>query len=130
LSAEISPHDWPDAWRMEWEQALPFRGPEIEAGERNSVAAIARHAAAERWSELLIEARAGEDVEDDEHDLEAEAERLLSQIGTDLPPGLEARRVGERVVLADDEGFERTVQSLEHAWRVVAEFEEHRSLLT
>jgi hypothetical protein len=130
LSAEVSPHDWPDEWPGASEPNLPFLEDEVSADERRGLEAIARHAAAERWSELLIDGRAGEDPEEEEHDREAKSERLLAQIETQLPVGLQARRVGERVVLIDREGFERTVRSLDHAWQVVAEYEEHRSLRT
>lgn len=130
LLGEIPAHDWPDVWEDAWNPKLPFRESEVVAGDVKGLVAIASHAAAERWRELLREHRGEEDVEDEELDTEAEAERLLQAIRRDLPEGLHADREGERVMLLDRDGFERTVKTLEQAWRIVAEYEERRSLST
>lgn len=119
---------WPDVWNPAWAPRLELGPGSVDDRARAAALAVANHAAAERWREIVRERRESEDVEDEEHDAEASALRLLSSLRDDLPPGLWADHDGARVFLVDGEGAERTVRSLDHAFRVIAEYEEHRSL--
>lgn len=128
LDGEVPAIDWADVWRPSWAEALPFSPREIDDHERQALLALANHAAAERWAELVAQHRAQEDYEDEELDEEAEAEKLLETVENDLPQGLVAGRDGARVYLRDGGGMERTITSLSHAWRVIADWEEQGSL--
>lgn len=128
LDGEMPAIDWPDMWSPSWAEALPFSPLEIDDHERSGLLAIANHAAAERWAEIVARHRADEDYEDEELDEEAEAAKLLAAIQNDLPQGLIADRDGARVYLRDEAGMERTVTSLPHAWRAIAEWEEQGAL--
>jgi hypothetical protein len=121
---------WPDVWDPAWAERLELGPGAVDDRARAAALVVANHAAAERWRELIRDRRDAEDLEDEEHDAEASARRLLGLLRDDLPPGLRADHDGARVFLVDDDGGERTVQSLEHAFRVIAEYEEHRSLRT
>jgi hypothetical protein len=130
LSGEIAAHDWPEPWQSSWDEALPLRTEEVPERERAGLLAIATRAAADRWRELVVERRYEEDVEDEEVDEEIGAADLVRALRGDLPEGLTVAQAGERAVFRDREGFERTISSLAQAWRVVAEYEERRSLRT
>lgn len=130
LEEEIPGPAWPDTWNPDWAGPLDLGPGPVDEHVRAGVLAVANHAAAERWRELVRAQRDLEDVEDDEHESEAQALHLLEVLERDLPPGLQVGHDGGRVYLVDADGTERTVESLEHAWRVVAEYEEHRSLRT
>jgi hypothetical protein len=122
---ELPAVDWPDIWEPRPGTELPF-AKELSAAERESLLRVAHHEAAERWAELVTAEREIEDAADEEHDQEAEAIQLFEGLRDDLPAGLEARRDGPRVYLEDlATGRETTVTSLEHAWKVVAEWLEH-----
>lgn len=119
---------WPDQWRPEDDEPLPFGPEEVGTREREILRRIAEHAAAERWRELLTRHRFDEDAEDEDQDLLVFANRLLEMIQPGLPEGLIARQAGERVVLEETAtGREHTVTSLPNAWRVVAEWLERTS---
>ena len=90
--------------------------------------AVARHEAAARWAELLGEHRADESAEEEELELETDAVRLFNALRQALPEGLSVVRRGEGVFLVDDGGMERTIVSLEQAFRVIEEWKESRSL--
>lgn len=118
--------DWPDTWSPAWGESLPF--PSVEPQSLPALPAVATHAAAERWAELLIQHRADESAEEEELGLEIEAVRLYEAVRGALPDGLTAVRDGERVYPVDDSGKERTITSLEQASRVLGEWKEDRSL--
>ncbi len=130
LSGSLAAHDWPDVWEERWAEDLPAQKAELTALERAGLLAIATHAAAERWREILIERRDQEDVEDEEVDEELGAAELARTVARDLPEGLTVVQEAERVYLSDRNGFERTISSLAQAWKVVMEYEELRSLRT
>lgn len=128
LEGAIPAVDWPDAWSPAWDESLPFRFGEIDAQRLPALRAVATHAAAERWAELVSEHRADESADEEELDLEIEAVRLFEAVRKELPQGLTVVRSGERVCLVDDAGKERTITSLEQASRVLGEWKENRSL--
>jgi hypothetical protein len=135
LEGGMSPEQWPEVWDPRWvadgEVARWARqaGAElIREADFEAFKAAAHNAAGERWSELLSFAREREDVPDDELDQEVEAVKLVALLDQDLPPGLLVDHDGPRVFLLDPAGTERTVVSLPHAWRVIAEWQESRSL--
>lgn len=128
LDGEVPAVDWAEVWLPAWAEALPFAATEVDDHDHRGLLAIANHAAAERWAELVAQHRAAEDYEDEELDEETQAEKLLEAVQNDLPHGLTADRDGARVYLRDGGGMERTITSLAHAWRVIAEWEEQRSL--
>jgi hypothetical protein len=128
LDGEIPAIDWEDVWLAEWAEPLPFDAREVDDRDRPGLLAIANHAAAERWGELVTRHRTEEDYEDEEQDEEAEAEKLLEAVQNDLPRGIVADRDGARVYLRDEAGMERTITSLQHAWLAIAEWEEQGSL--
>jgi hypothetical protein len=128
LEGTIPAVDWPDTWSPAWGESLPFRSGEVEPQSLRALQAVATHAAAERWAELLIQHRADESAEEEDLDLEIEAVRLYEAVRGALPDGLTAVRDGERVYLVDDSGKERTITSLEQTTRVLGEWKENRSL--
>lgn len=83
-----------------------------------------------RAKALLVEHRYDEDVEDEETEEEIDAASLVRVVGRDLPEGITIAQEGERAVLRDREGFERTVTSLARAWQIISEYGERRSLRT
>lgn len=122
---EMPAMEWPDVWDPVWAGPLPPPEANASKEEREALLAVANHYASEHWAELLTERRNIEDVEDEEHDDEARALHLLEAIERDLPQWLSAGRDGPRVYVQDTRtGMEMTVRSLEHAWRVVADWEE------
>lgn len=124
LLGSIPPVDWPDVWGAADNGPLPMT--DVDPRDLHTLSLMAEHAAAERWRELLKIHRADEDAEDEEQESEAFAVHLLEQLSSDLPRGLVARRDGERVYIEElATGRETTVDSLAHAWRVVAEWSEH-----
>lgn len=128
LQGEVPAVDWPDFWDPEWARTLPFRSGEVGEHDVETLRAIANHAAAERWAELVSERREMEDAADEEIDAEANAVRLFETVQDSLPQGLHLRREGERVCLLDAAGIERTITSLAQAWHVIDEWKERRSL--
>lgn len=128
LEGAIPAVDWPDTWSPAWGESLPFRSGEVDPQSVPVLLAIASHAAAERWAELVSEHRAEESADEEEVDLEIEAVRLFEAVRDALPEGLTVVRNGERVCLVDEAGKERTITSLEQASRVLGEWKEDRSL--
>lgn len=128
LRGVVLAQDWPDMWNDADSGPLPFKIEEAEAKDWSGLRAIANHVAHERWRELVSEQRALESADETEADLEPPAIRLEETLSADLPPGLEVSRDGPRVYLRDTStGMERTVTSLEHAWRVVSDWQEKRT---
>lgn len=114
--------EWPDFWDDRDDGPLPR---ELDAAERERMRRIANRAARERWLELVADQRAAESTEEDED--EAAAAALESELRASLPEGVTAGRDGSRVYLSETErGMERTVASIEDAWRVVEEWSEGR----
>jgi hypothetical protein len=128
LADVIPASDWPETWDARFAGELPFSRDELSDRERYCLAAIAHHAAAERWRELVIQFRDQDDFEEYELEQEAQALHLLETVRDTLPDGLTIDHDGPRVFLVDSEGGERTVSSLREAWLAMDEFEQRRSL--
>jgi hypothetical protein len=125
LEGSIPAVEWPDVWRVEWDGELSEPRRELAAEESRVLRDEAHHAARDRWLEIVIDRRRLEDVEDEDHDEEARAFRLVRALRDDLPEGLRVDHDGPRVFVADiTTGNEMTIESLSHAWKVVEGWKE------
>ena len=116
--------DWPDFWQDTQDVRWPV---ELRGARRRTFAAAVERAAQDHWRELLAEQRAVEDIEEDPHEPESAAVQLEAVLRESVPPGTTCGRDGSRVYVLDTEtGMERTVTSLEGAWRVIEEWGERR----
>lgn len=128
LRGSVPALDWPDLWDDAENPALPFAPHEIEERERRDLGQVASHSAHERWRELLTEQRDLEALEQEDHELEAGALRLEKALRDDAPPGITVGRDGSRVYLVNTAtGAERTVDSLETAFRAIEDWAETRA---
>jgi hypothetical protein len=128
LADTIPAINWPAEWDTRWSGKLPFRPGEIGSDDIDRLIGVAARAAAERWSEILNARRSDESPIEQQFDEETRAIRLLEAIESDLPEGLTLERDGPRVYVRDEAGVERTIDSLEQAWRAVSEWRERHSL--
>lgn len=128
LDGAMPAADWPDVWSKKWAGRLPFDENETDPRELAALEVVANHAAAEHWAKLVREHRTVESAEEEELDQEAAAARLFDSVRGALPDGLVVQRAGERVYLVDERGMERTITSVAHAARVVADWKDQRSL--
>ncbi|HZO16523.1 MAG TPA: hypothetical protein VFB62_24780 [Polyangiaceae bacterium] len=123
LDGNIPALDWPDVWRREWDGRLDLRG--IDERHQHVLVEEAHHAAVDHWAEIVKEQREREDIEDEEHDEEADAVRLFRAVQRDLPQGLIVGQDGPRVFLQDKlTGEEMTITSLRQAWKVIEQWRE------
>lgn len=127
LEGAIRAVDWPSVWQAAWGGELPFDAP-LDLPVTETLLAIANHAAAVRWQELLEARQIAEAADEEELDLEVEAARLFEGVRDILPEGLTAVRRGERVYLVDASGMERTITSPEQTISVIKDWKETRSL--
>ncbi len=119
--------DWPDLWDDAEQGSLPFSSSELAGTRGAALETEALHAAHERWRELVVEQRNLEADQEQEPLLELDAVRLETALQNDLPHGISVGREGSRVYLEETRrGMQRSVTSLEQAWRVVDEWEESR----
>lgn len=125
LRGDLPAIEWPDEWPVDWSGDIP-EADRLSHDELSEQLDIAVYAAQRRWAELVTEQRDIEATADSERDDEAGALSLLVRIRSDLPDGVEVDHDGPRLFLRESRrgGRERTVTSLEEAWRVLREWGE------
>ena len=124
LRDRLPADEWPDFWDDADNGPLP---EDTDAEAQAGLGSVASRAAHERWRELTEHQRALEKIEEDEQALEASASDLEAELRRSLPQGIAVDRDGSRVFLQRQEtGDERTVSSLESAWRVIEEWSDSR----
>jgi len=135
LETGMLPDQWPDVWDPLWisdteaaHWASSIGAETSSLSDFEAFKLTAHHAAGERWAELVDRAREAADEKDAELEAEEAATALVGALRRDLPPGLIVSADGPRVYLLDDSGMERTVTSVAHAWRVVADWKESHTL--
>ena len=126
LQGNLAAVEWPDAWEGSARLTLPFTRAEVTDEEWVALLSVAAHSAKQRWSELVEEQRALESPDEEQTELEIPAAALEAALGDSLPSGFMITRDGARLFLRNlHTGEEEDVVSLESAWRVVSEWQEH-----
>jgi hypothetical protein len=116
--------DWPDFWDDADDGPLPTN---LRPEQRAAMKRVAHRAAHERWIELVADQRAAESIDEDTLEREAAAAQLEATLRRAVPSAIGVGRDGSRAfLLLGKSGVERTVSSLEDAWRVVEEWSEQR----